>query len=60
MLSVDSDKLYIADNSKIVIVDINTDTIIKQLEVVGSKFLNDVTKDNKGTVYISDYLAKKI
>lgn len=60
MLSVDSNKLYIADNSKIVIVDVNTDTIIKQLEVEGSKFLNDVTIDNKGTVYISDYLAKKI
>ncbi|HEX8546017.1 MAG TPA: ATP/GTP-binding protein [Cytophagaceae bacterium] len=53
-------KLYIADNTKIIIVDVKKGAIVQQLEVKGAKFLNDVTVDDHGTVYISDYLGKKI
>lgn len=59
-LGIYNDKLYIADNTKIIIVDVKAGTIIKKLEVEGAKFLNDVTIDDEGKVYVSDFIAKKI
>lgn len=46
--------LYVADVTDIVEVNINTGKVIKKIPVAGSKFLNDVTVDEKGTVYVSD------
>jgi len=53
-------KLFIADNTKIVIADLKLGRILKQIEVQGSKFLNDITVDPEGKVYISDYKGKRI
>ncbi|PTQ92938.1 hypothetical protein C8P68_11069 [Mucilaginibacter yixingensis] len=46
--------LYVADLTEIVEVNMNTGKVIKKIPVAGSKFLNDVTVDDKGTVYVSD------
>jgi len=53
-------KLYVTDINKFVIIDIATATIEKKIEVPGTKFLNDVTVDEKGNVYFTDSHAPAI
>lgn len=52
--------LYIADITAVVVVDIITGNIIDEIEIEGSVFLNDVTTDSYGTVYVSDTRLNKI
>jgi hypothetical protein len=59
-MGIYKNKLYVADVSKIVIVDIATAKIEKSIEVEGAENLNDITIDGKGNVYISDTAKKKI
>lgn len=53
-------KLYIADITDVVVVDISTGKVLEKIAVAGSVFLNDVTVDKNGVVYISDSSSKKI
>lgn len=53
-------KLYVADISRVVIIDITSGKISNKIEIEGAKFLNDITVDKKGTVYISDTGTGKI
>ncbi|MBS1559246.1 MAG: ATP/GTP-binding protein [Bacteroidetes bacterium] len=53
-------KLYVADLTKVVIIDIATAKMEKQIEIEGAKFLNDITVDGQGVVYISDTQTGKI
>jgi hypothetical protein len=48
------DKLYIADITKVVVVNIKTGKIEQKLPILGSEGLNDVTIDLNGIVYVSD------
>lgn len=52
--------LYIADLSKVIIADVKTGNVVDEIEVDGATFLNDVTVDNRGIVYISDTRENKI
>jgi sugar lactone lactonase YvrE len=52
--------LYVSDISRLVTVDISTGKITNSLEIEGAKFLNDVTIDNAGNVYVSDTNTGKI
>jgi len=54
------DQLYIADINEVVVVDIITGNVINQIKIPESKFLNDVTVDRAGKVYISDTRDGKI
>ena len=54
------DLLYVADIDEVVVIDIITGNIINQIKVPGAVFLNDVTVDNTGKVYISDTREGKI
>lgn len=54
------DRLYVADVSNVVIIDINSGKIINTIEVPGAKFLNDATVDAQGNVFISDSETQKI
>jgi sugar lactone lactonase YvrE len=47
-------KLYVADITKIVEIDPSNGTITKSYPVEGAKFLNDITTDASGKVYVSD------
>ncbi|WP_157893303.1 SMP-30/gluconolactonase/LRE family protein [Salegentibacter sediminis] len=64
-LLVWDDLLYVSDNTYLVIMDIETGSINKRIEVEGSAFLNDITADDEGNIYISDsgnssiYILKK-
>ncbi|MBJ2125855.1 hypothetical protein [Flavobacterium sp. IB48] len=53
-------KLFVADLTEIVIIDIKQQKILKKITVDGSKILNDVTVDKKGVVYVSDPKVGKI
>ena len=53
-------KLFVADVTDVVEIDAKTGKIIKKHEVEGSKFLNDLTIDSKGNIYVSDSDTKKI
>ena len=53
-------KLYVADLTNIVVVDLKSGSIEKRIPVPGSEGLNDVSVDKKGIVYVSDSKAKKV
>ncbi len=53
-------KLYVADITRVDVIDVATGKVIDKIEVEGAKFLNDITVDAKGNVYISDTQTGKI
>ncbi|RVT46007.1 GTP-binding protein [Rheinheimera sediminis] len=53
-------KLYIADITEVVVVDIASAKILNKIQVPDSVFLNDVAVDSQGTVYISDTRKNRI
>lgn len=52
--------LYIADISSVLVADVITGNVIDEIEIKGSIFLNDVTVDDNGLVYVSDTRDNKI
>ena len=52
--------LYVADVDEVVVIDTRTGSINKRIPVPGSTFLNDITIDKKGVVYVSDSRTKKV
>ncbi len=46
--------LYAADVDEVVVIDIPTAKVTKKIAVAGSVFLNDISVDSKGVVYVSD------
>ncbi|MFC3334932.1 ATP-binding protein [Flavobacterium palustre] len=52
--------LFVADITAVISIDIVTGKIINKLEIENAVFLNDVTVDNKGVVYVSDTRTNKI
>lgn len=59
-MAVYNNKLFIADLANIVIVNTSNGSILKTIPVEGASFLNDVTVDDKGVVYVSDSETKRI
>ncbi len=53
-------KLYAADISEVVVIDIKQGKIIKKIPVPGAKGLNDITVTRDGIVYVSDSRTAKI
>lgn len=53
-------KLYVTDIDRIVEIDIDKASIVKEYPVKDAKFLNDITIDKEGNVYISDMGTGKI
>jgi hypothetical protein len=54
------DKLYVADLTEIVIIDIPHKKVLQKITVDSAKVLNDITIDATGIVYVSDPWAKKV
>jgi sugar lactone lactonase YvrE len=52
--------LYVTDIDEIVVVNIKKEKIEKKIKVKNAIFLNDVTTDSKGNVYISDMKTQNI
>jgi len=47
-------KLFVADITEVVVIDTKTGKIDQKIAVDGAQNLNDITVDQKGTVYVSD------
>jgi hypothetical protein len=54
------DRMYAADISDVVVVDIPKGKLIKKIPVEGASGLNDITVTEKGTVYVSDSKTGRI
>lgn len=52
--------LYVADITELVIIDIKKQKVIKKIPVADSVFLNDVTVNSSGVVFVSDTRTNKI
>jgi len=59
-MGIYKNKLYVTDIDQIVEIDIEQAAITKIIDVEGAKFLNDITIDPDGVVYISDMATNKI
>jgi hypothetical protein len=53
-------RLYVADISDVVVIDIPKGKVIKKIPVPGESGLNDITVDNNGVVYVSDSKSGKV
>lgn len=53
-------KLYAADISDVVVIDIKKGAVEKKIPIEGASGLNDITVDNKGNVYVSDSRTARI
>lgn len=47
-------RIYVADISNVIVIDVNKGKIEKKIPVPGAKGLNDITVTGKGLVYVSD------
>ncbi|MEO5996536.1 MAG: ATP/GTP-binding protein [Chitinophagaceae bacterium] len=54
------DKLYVADLDAVAVIDIKSEKLLKRIPVEGAIFLNDITVDRNGIVYVSDSRNKKV
>ncbi|MBW8907635.1 MAG: PQQ-binding-like beta-propeller repeat protein [Mesorhizobium sp.] len=59
-MAISGGKLYAADITKVRVVDLASGKLIETIDVPGAVFLNDMTQDSAGKVYVSDMLADTI
>ncbi|MGX8011010.1 SMP-30/gluconolactonase/LRE family protein [Mesorhizobium sp. ORM8.1] len=59
-MAIANGKLYAADITKVRVVDLASGKLVSTIEVPGAAFLNDMTQDGAGNVYVSDMLADSI
>ncbi len=52
------DRFYVTDIDELVEIDLKTGSILSRYPATGAGFLNDVTIDNDGNVYVSDMSSK--
>jgi hypothetical protein len=53
-------KLYVADITEVVVVDIAKAGVVKRIAIDSAQALNDITIDRNGIVYVSDSKGKKV
>jgi sugar lactone lactonase YvrE len=59
-LGLRNNMLWVADVDELVAINIKSGKIEKKIKVEGAAFLNDVTIDKNGVVYVSDSRTKKV
>ena len=59
-LGIYKNVLYTADIDQVVAIDLNTNKVINRFPVAGAIFLNDITINSKGKVYVSDSGTGKV
>ncbi|MDB5247541.1 MAG: ATP/GTP-binding protein [Segetibacter sp.] len=52
--------LYVADLTKVVVIDTKTGKVVRTIEVKDAGMLNDITVDGQGIVYVSDSDKKRV
>ncbi len=53
-------RLYVADITELVVIDIKKQQVVKKIPIPDSLFLNDVTANSSGVVFVSDTRANKV
>lgn len=59
-MALSGNKLFVTDIDKLVMLDVASGAVLKHFTVPEPVYLNDVTIDSKGTVYVSDNRNDKI
>ncbi|PVH25756.1 SMP-30/gluconolactonase/LRE family protein [Sphingobacterium corticibacter] len=59
-MAMHGNRLYIADITDVVVVDMANGKVLKKIPVAGATFLNDVTADAMGRVFVSDTREHKV
>lgn len=59
-MGIYEDKLYVTNITQLVEIEVTSGEITNRWEIEGSIFLNDITIDQKGTVYFTDSETNKI
>ncbi len=59
-MAVHGDRLYVADITDVVVINTSSGEVIKKIPITGSTFLNDVTADEQGRIYVSDTREHKV
>jgi sugar lactone lactonase YvrE len=59
-LTLTKNTLWVADLDEVVGIDIKSGKITHHIKIEGAKFLNDMTSDKKGTLYVSDSQGKTV
>ncbi|RUZ78655.1 ATP/GTP-binding protein [Mesorhizobium sp. M7A.F.Ca.US.006.01.1.1] len=59
-MAISGGKLYVADITKVRVVDLASGKLIASITVPNAVFLNDMTSDQSGKVYVTDMLADAI
>ena len=59
-MAMHNGKLFVADLTEMVEIDMATGKVLRKIPVEGSEFLNDVTVDANGDVFVSDSNTKQI
>ena len=58
--AISGGKLYVADITKVRVVDLASGKLVSSITVPNAVFLNDMTSDRSGKVYVTDMLADAI
>jgi hypothetical protein len=59
-MAIHENRLYVADITELVVIDIKKRALIKKIPVPGAVFLNDVTANSSGVVFVSDTRTNKV
>lgn len=59
-MAIHKNRLYVADITELVIIDIKKQRVLKKIPIEGSVFLNDVTVNSRGVVFVSDTRTNKV
>ena len=59
-LGLHGDRLYVSDINQLVEIDVESGQVLKRHTAPAAKFLNDVTVDDNGRVYVSDMLDNAV
>jgi DNA-binding beta-propeller fold protein YncE len=54
------DKLYVTDLDEVVMIEVDKSAVGKRYPIPGTQFLNDITVDKKGVIYVSDSRGKRV
>jgi hypothetical protein len=59
-MAITKDFLYVADLTEVVVINIRKQKIVKKIPVEGAVFLNDVTANSSGIIFVSDTRTNKV
>lgn len=59
-MGIAHNNLYVADLTEVVVIDIKKQRITKKIPIAGAVFLNDVTVNSSGIVFVSDTRTNKV